>query len=56
MIVAVGSSELLPPIPGIDGENVVMSIEAELHPESLGKRVAIMGGGLVGAEAACSFF
>ena len=32
-----------------------MAIEAELHPEKLGKRVAIMGGGLVGAEAACSF-
>ena len=56
LIVAVGSSELRPPIPGIDGENVVMAIEAELHPERLGKRVAIMGGGLVGAEAACSFF
>lgn len=56
LIVAVGSLELRPPIPGIDGENVVMAIEAELHPERLGKRVAIMGGGLVGAEAACSFF
>lgn len=32
-----------------------MAIDAELHPEKLGKRVAIMGGGLVGAEAAVSF-
>ena len=55
LFVAIGSNELRPPIKGIDGDNVVMAIEAELHPEKLGKRVAIMGGGLVGAEAACSF-
>lgn len=55
LIVAIGSTEMKPPISGIDGENVVMAIEAELHPEKLGKRVVIMGGGLVGAEAACSF-
>lgn len=55
LIVAVGSNELKPPIPGIDGENVIMAIDAELNPEKLGKSVAIMGGGLVGAEAACSF-
>lgn len=55
LFVAIGSNELKPPIKGIDGDNVVMAIEAELHPEKLGKRVAIMGGGLVGAEAACGF-
>lgn len=55
LIVAIGSGELRPPIKGMDGENVVMAIDAELHPEKLGKRVAIMGGGLVGGEAAVSF-
>ncbi len=55
LFVAIGSNELKPPIKGIDGENVVMAIDAELHPEKLGRRVVIMGGGLVGAEAACSF-
>lgn len=55
LIVAIGSNELVPPIKGIDGPNVVMAIEAELHPEKLGKKVAIMGGGLVGAEAAIAF-
>ena len=55
LVVAIGSNELRPPIKGMDGDNVVMAIEAELHPEKLGKRVAIMGGGLVGAEAAISF-
>ncbi len=55
LIVAIGSSELVPPIKGIHGDNVIMAIDAELHPEKLGKRIAIMGGGLVGAEAAVSF-
>ncbi len=55
LFVAIGSNELRPPIKGIDGDNVIMAIDAELHPEKLGKKVAIMGGGLVGAEAACSF-
>lgn len=55
LIVAIGSNELRPPIKGMDLPHVVMAIDAELHPEKLGKRVAIMGGGLVGAEAAVSF-
>ena len=55
LIVAVGATELRPPIRGMDGPNVVMAIDAELHPERLGQRVAIMGGGLVGGEAAISF-
>lgn len=55
LVIAIGSKELVPPIKGIDGKNVIMAIEAELHPEKLGKKVAIMGGGLVGAEAAIAF-
>lgn len=55
LIVAIGSNELRPPIKGMDSPNVVMAIDAENHPEKLGRRVAIMGGGLVGGEAAVSF-
>lgn len=55
LIVAIGSNELKPNIKGIDGDNVVMAIDAELNPERLGHNVVIMGGGLVGAEAAVSF-
>ena len=55
LFVAIGSNELKPPIKGMDLPNVIMAIDAELHPEKLGKKVAIMGGGLVGAEAAVSF-
>ncbi len=55
LFVAIGSNELCPPIKGMDQDHVVMAIDAELHPEKLGKRVAIMGGGLVGAEGAVGF-
>ena len=55
LFVAIGSNELRPPIKGMELPHVIMAIDAELHPEKLGKRVAIMGGGLVGGEAAISF-
>lgn len=55
LFVTIGSNELYPPIKGIDLPHVIMAIDAELHPEKLGKKVAIMGGGLVGSEAAVSF-
>jgi len=49
VIIAVGSSPLCPPIPGI--ETTVPSVEAYRHPEKLGDRVVIAGGGQVGCEA-----
>ena len=55
LFVAIGPNEMRPPIKGLDSDKVVMAIEAELYPEKLGKKVAIMGGGLVGAEAAIGF-
>lgn len=55
LFAAIGSNELCPPIKGMDQPHVIMAIDAELNPEKLGKKVAIMGGGLVGSEAAVSF-
>lgn len=55
LFVAIGSAELRPPIPGLDSDKVVMAIDAELHPEKLGKRIVVMGGGLVGAEGAVNW-
>ena len=55
LFVAIGSEAVVPPIPGMDDPKVIMAADAELHPEKLGKRVVIMGGGLVGSEAAVSF-
>lgn len=55
LFVAIGSNELKPSIKGLDSDNVIMAIDAELHPEKLGKKLAIIGGGLVGAEGAVGF-
>lgn len=55
LFVAIGASELCPPMKGIELPHVIMAIDAELHPEKLGRRVVVMGGGLVGSEAAVSF-
>ena len=52
IIAAYGSVPIKPRIEGIDGKNVVGSIEAYEHPEKLGDKVVIIGGGLVGAELA----
>ncbi len=49
-IIAVGAEQIVPPIPGLDGENVIMSWDVFGHEDRLGKRVAIVGGGLVGCE------
>lgn len=52
VIVAVGAQPIVPPIPGIDGKNVV-GLEALHQPEpALGQKVVILGGGLVGTECA----
>ncbi len=55
MFVAIGAKEVKPAIKGADLPHVVMAIEAELNPDKLGQKVAIIGGGLVGTEAAVSF-
>lgn len=52
ILACVGSKPLIPPIPGIDGSNVVTAQYAFENPDKLGKKVAIIGGGLVGCELA----
>lgn len=52
LIVAVGSSPLVPPIPGIDGSNVVIVNDYYLKKDQVGDRVVVLGGGLAGCECA----
>lgn len=52
LIIAVGSSPLVPPIPGLDGENVVIVNDYYLHKEKVGDNVVVFGGGLAGCECA----
>ena len=51
LFVAVGAEAARPPIPGIDGANVVFGTELEHREGEIGHRVAVIGGGLVGCES-----
>jgi pyruvate/2-oxoglutarate dehydrogenase complex dihydrolipoamide dehydrogenase (E3) component len=50
IIAAMGARPVKPTIEGIDGKHVLGAEDAYYHPETVGKRVVIMGGGLVGLE------
>lgn len=50
VIAALGASPVIPPIPGIDGPNVMEVTECYRHPEKAGQNVVILGGGLSGTE------
>ena len=50
IIAALGARPIKPNIPGIDGKNVLGAEYAYTHTEEAGKRVVILGAGLVGLE------
>ena len=50
IVMAIGAAPIVPPIPGINGENTVMAIGMHSHMEDVKKNVLILGGGLVGCE------
>jgi len=52
VVVATGSSPLVPDIPGIKNEKVVTAIDVLLGRKKAGERVVVAGGGLVGCETA----
>ena len=52
LIIAVGSRPLVPPIPGIKGENVIIVNELYKNQDRVADKVAVMGGGLAGCECA----
>ncbi|MDR0818924.1 MAG: NAD(P)/FAD-dependent oxidoreductase [Oscillospiraceae bacterium] len=47
---ALGAVPYIPPIPGIDGANVIEATELYASPEKAGAKVIVIGGGLVGIE------
>ena len=53
LILAAGSLAVQPPIPGLDDPRVQHATAAYTQREALGKRVAVLGGGLIGCETAC---
>ena len=54
IIIASGSSAAVPPIPGADGKNVVTN-RGILSIEALPRKLAVIGGGVIGVEFASYF-
>ncbi|MDI7816574.1 FAD-dependent oxidoreductase [Clostridioides difficile] len=54
LIIAVGSSPLVPPMPGLDGDNVVVVNNYYLERDKVEtvKEIIVLGGGLAGCETA----
>lgn len=52
LIIAVGSAPLVPPIPGLNGDNVTIVNDYYLEKEKIGDEVVVFGGGLAGCECA----
>ena len=55
IILAAGSLPVMPKVPGIDDKKVIGCIEAFAHPEKVGQKVMVIGGGLVGCEMALEY-
>ncbi|MBN2051421.1 MAG: FAD-dependent oxidoreductase [Spirochaetales bacterium] len=52
VIVASGASPIIPPIPGVDKKHVTDALEVLNKKRECGKKVVVIGGGLVGSETA----
>jgi len=55
VILAAGSVPVMPKVPGIDDKKVIGCMEAFAHPEKVGQKVIVIGGGLVGCEMALEY-
>ncbi len=52
LIVAVGSTPLVPPIPGLRDPRVILATDYYLREDEVGEKVVVLGGGLAGCELA----
>lgn len=52
LILALGSAPILPPLPGIDGDNVIVVNDYYQNTEKVKDTVVVLGGGLAGCECA----
>lgn len=50
LFAAIGARHIVPPIPGIDGAQVMTASEALLRSDQLGETIVVIGGGMVGCE------
>ncbi|MBR6654917.1 MAG: FAD-dependent oxidoreductase, partial [Oscillospiraceae bacterium] len=54
VISAVGSTQIVPPVPGVKGGNVCLAVDVDKDLVKPGKRVVLVGAGLTGSETAVS--
>ncbi|MBQ9949191.1 MAG: FAD-dependent oxidoreductase, partial [Clostridia bacterium] len=52
LVIAIGAESFVPPVSGIDSKNVIPVTELHTREQEIGKRVAVLGGGLSGCECA----
>ncbi len=52
LIIAVGSNPIIPPLPGMGSDKVVVVNNYYLEKDKVGERVVVLGGGLAGCECA----
>lgn len=54
VVVAVGTRDAVPPVPGIETANTVQAVDLFLHPEKMdgANKFVVVGGGVVGCEMA----
>lgn len=52
VVIATGSTPIIPEIPGVRGNNVATALEVLSGRKNVGERVVIVGGGMVGCETA----
>jgi 2,4-dienoyl-CoA reductase-like NADH-dependent reductase (Old Yellow Enzyme family)/thioredoxin reductase len=50
VVIAVGARNVRPDLPGVNGDNVLDIMDVYDHPEKVGERVVMVGGGLNGCE------
>lgn len=55
ILLATGSVPVMPKVPGIDDGKVIGCMDAFANPDKIGKKVVIIGGGLVGCEMALDY-
>ncbi|MZQ97545.1 MAG: FAD-dependent oxidoreductase [Acidaminobacter sp.] len=55
ILLAPGSAPILPPIPGLDGDNVIVVNDLHHRRDEVSDQVVVLGGGLAGCEAAIHF-
>jgi 2,4-dienoyl-CoA reductase-like NADH-dependent reductase (Old Yellow Enzyme family)/thioredoxin reductase len=52
LIIAVGAEPIIPPLPGIEGSNVIVANYVYENRDKIGSKVVVLGGGQVGCETA----